>query len=415
MPSSQASVADEDDDEVEDEVQPLETPATVRRTSRRTTRAATEDAVAPTPRSTRTSRQSTAPLSSTRSPEKHGRTEEVEPEQDIKRLAPRRAKQSISPAVPLQSETVEPTYYEGPESPFTKENPFQSGSSPPAPPRSKSRDRRRTTLATPVDVERKARDARRRTDGYRSVKQEDGVVVPSSRTFEAPAMRKRKQQEEEAEQVPAGEEFTPEEQLDLAQTDGTVAVRPKRRRQGRSGVAKAAPWSILVALLGGLTTVWRQEKVQVGYCGVGQPSSSLAGLEIPEWASALQPQCEPCPQHAYCYPDLKTVCEADFVLTPHPLSFGGLVPLPPTCEPDSDKVRKIKQVADFAVENELRERNAKYECGEIKKPEIAEPALKATVSAKRSKRMTDEEFNELWESAIGEIIGREEVVSQVDG
>ena len=136
---------------------------------------------------------------------------------------------------------------------------------------------------------------------------------------------------------------------------------------------------------------------------------------MPEWASALQPQCEPCPQHAYCYPNLETVCEPDFVLTPHPLSVNGLLPFAPTCEPDSEKVRRIKQVADFAVESELRERNAKYECGEIKKPHVSEEELKATVSVQRSKRMTDEEFDELWDNALGEIVGREEVTSKVDG
>jgi len=258
----------------------------------------------------------------------------------------------------------------------------------------------------------KIREPRRRTEGYRPVKQDEGILVPAPTRKAAPAIK-----QEEYEDFAAGEEFAPEEQMELeqAQQSGTVATRPRRRKQASSGVAKAAPWSVLVALLGGIATVWRQEKLNVGYCGVGQPSTSLAGVEVPEWASTLQPQCEPCPQHAYCYPNLETVCEPDFVLHPHPLSLNGLLPLPPTCEPDSEKVRKIKQVADFAVENGLRERNAKYECGEVKKPEITEEELKATVSAKRSKRMSDEEFNELWESALGEIIGREEVSSKVDG
>jgi len=415
VPSSQSSVADPEEEEAED-VMPLETPA--RRTSRRTTRAATEDTVAATPRTTRASRQSTAPPSTVKRTSRRQTVQDVEPEEEIPTTLapPRTSRKSVSPALspvlPAQNEEEEPKYYQGPESPFSRENPFQSGSSPPAA-ESKSAERRRTTLGRAAEEEKpRVREPRRRTEGYRSARQDDGVLVPVSKSKPAVAVK-----QEEYENFAAGEEFAPEEQMELeqAQQSGTVVTRPRRRKQGSSGVAKAAPWSILVALLGGIATVWRQEKLNVGYCGVGQPSTALAGVQIPDWASTLQPQCEPCPQHAYCYPNLETVCEPDFVLHPHPLSLHGLLPLPPTCEPDSEKVRKIKQVADFAVENGLRERNAKYECGEVKKPEITEEELKATVSAKRSKRMSDEEFNELWESALGEIIGREEVTSKIDG
>lgn len=414
VPSGQASTVGDDEDE-EDELQPLETPSTARRTSRRTTRAQTEEVIVATPRTSRSTRQSTAPASTQKSVKHANPDGAADQEPEPKRLAPRRTRQSVSPAV--KSEEDEPRYREGPESPFSRDNPFQSGS-PPAELREKSSDRRRTTMGHPVDTDRRAREARRRTDTYKAVKQDDGVIVPTSSTFEMPVSRLKTQQIEAQDDLPTGEEFTPEEQLDLVRdgkADGTVAVRPRKTKQAKSGIAKAAPWSILVALLGGLATVWRQEKLNVGYCGVGEPSTSLAGVDIPEWASTLRPQCEPCPQHAYCYPDLQTVCEPDFVLTPHPLSVNGLIPYPPTCEPDSEKVRKIKQVADFAIDTELRERNAKYECGEIKAPEIAEDELKEVISSKKSRRMTDDEFNALWESALGEIVGRDEVVSKVDG
>jgi hypothetical protein len=93
-----------------------------------------------------------------------------------------------------------------------------------------------------------------------------------------------------------------------------------------------------------------------------------------------------------------------------------LIPLAPTCEPDGEKERKVKAVADRAVE-ELREVRASYECGvttsEGKKaaatPAVEEAVLKATVSAKRRRGMTDAEFEELWAGAIGEILDREEI------
>ena len=405
VPSSQESNADPDDDDEDENLAPATTPA--RRSTRRSTRLASEDIVEATPRP---SRRSVIPPPSTakRASSKHARIDEEDghaEERHVKRQAqPRTTRRAEEPA--------DAAFYQGPESPFTKDNPFQSGTSPPSAARSKSGERRRTTLGTPSDRERrKSRDARRRTDGYGAVEQDDGYTVPSRSTFDMPGMSVR------ADDVPAGEDFTAEERQDLvkAERSGETSIvrRPRRRQQQKSGLAKAAPWTVLVAMLGGVATVFRQEKLQVGYCGVGEASSSLAGVEIPEWASFLQPQCEPCPQHAYCYPELRTVCEPDFILTHHPLSLGGVLPLAPTCEPDSEKVRRIKTVADVIVEQELRTRNAQYECGETISPDVSEPDLKQTLSARRSKRMTDEEFNELWGPAIGEVVGREEVETRI--
>jgi len=104
------------------------------------------------------------------------------------------------------------------------------------------------------------------------------------------------------------------------------------------------------------------------------------------------------------------------------LSLGGAIPLPPTCEPDGEKARKVKTVADRAVE-ELRERNAKWECGELKDargkrvsaPVIQEPELKGVVETQKKRSMSQEEFEELWAAAIGDIMQREEVGHSVDG
>lgn len=409
VPSIQASTVDED------EAPPA--PPTARRPSRRTTRSRPEERAESPPEVV-----ARTPATVKRPSSRHSRLQGdgLDGADDSARLASvRKTRQSVPSAVTRQLEPEpEAVYPQGSESPFTSDNPFQSGSSPPSALRGKSSEARRTTLG-PAKERTKSRETRRRTDGY-TARDEDGTV---SHSFEMPVARVKQQlpkDEEEAAEIAAGEEFTPEEQLDLvrsrAQNGERDILPPRRKKQPKkTGVSRAAPWTVLVAMLGGIATVWRQEKINVGYCGVGEPSTALAGVEIPEWASFIQPQCEPCPQHAYCYEGLRTTCEQDFVLTPHPLSLGGLVPLAPTCEPDSDKVRKIKAVADHAVDNELRVRNAQYECGEIKSPDISEEELKQVVSAKRSRKMTDEEFNDLWEPAINEMLGREEVVSKVEG
>ena len=388
---------DIEDEDGEDVIAPLETPA--RKTSRRGGRAVTEDVAAATPRTSRSTRQSTVPASAARASRSNEGLDGADDELTVPKA--RRNRKSEHPAA---NEADENPYFNDPTSPFTQDNPFQSGSPGPTPAH-KSSSRRRTTQATGLRDETPARrETRRRTDGY---------VRSNGRTSRSPISAEIKQESDS--EVHAGEEFTPDQQLELdlaADSDRQVArTRPAKR----SGVAKAAPWSILIALLGGLATVWRQEKLNVGYCGIGHPTSSVGGVEIPEWASVLQPQCEPCPQHAYCYADLKTVCEPDFVLTPHALSLGGAVPLPPTCEPDGEKARRVKAVADFAVEKELRERNAKFECGEIKQPQISVEELKTSVSSKRSRKMSDEEFDELWASALGEIMDRDEITVANDG
>nr|POE51160.1 inner nuclear membrane protein src1 [Quercus suber] len=407
--SSQDTNDDDDDNEA------LEPPRSVTRSvSRRSTRARTEEAeaVRPTPRS---ARHSTAPPEQAprRASSKHARTlevaeEEEEPQTASKRPASRKSRLSATTPIAVKGEAIDD------DSPFSYNNVFQSGSSPSAAtPRETERRRTTMTSAATRDAERR-RDLRRRTDEIRSSRpqttQIDGAVVPTRRTFEMPVSQFRK------EELEPSEDFTPEEQQELVEAQRSGEVVPVRRstKQHASHAARWGPLTIMTALLAGLGTVWRQEKVQVGYCGVGTPSTEIAGVEIPPWAEPIRPQCEPCPPHAFCGDNLDTTCDDDFVLTQHPLSFGGLFPLPPTCEPDSQKAIKVNQVKERAVEK-LRVQNAKYECGEAASPVLKETELKQTLSAGRRKDMSNEEFESLWASAIGEIQAVDEISSGHDG
>ncbi|KAF2195695.1 sister chromatid separation protein-like protein [Zopfia rhizophila CBS 207.26] len=412
VPSSQASTTT---DYAEDETL-LAPPPTTRRTSRRTTRAATEESerAVPVP-------HGKTPSSAV--PNKHARA----PDADLdERPAIRRTRKSVTPAVKDESPEPEAWHRHDEESPFTDENPFQSGSSPLALD-SKSRDRRRKTMGFEHKEKRKS-DAHRRRTAHPNVEQfDEGIVVPTRRTFDVPIAEIQKDEPTEPDALEPGEEFTPEEQLELVRERakaGKADILPPRRRKRPSkvqGTLKAFSSTLFITALAAFGGIWRQEKFAVGYCDVGQESTSLAGVDIPEWANFVLPSCEPCPPHAYCGPFLETSCESDFILKPHPLSFGGLIPLPPTCEPDSEKTRRITAVADRSVEI-LRKRRAKYECGELDAegkhvdcPEIREADLKQEVSSMRRKGMSQEEFEDLWKSAIGEAVEREEVVESVDG
>jgi hypothetical protein len=413
---------------------PTETPAKVK--AARKSRAATHD--------DELMEQSTIRKTPSRRSSKHPRASEDEGAEE--RPTVRKSRKSMAATAQAKAESsddtapIRPTM-EDHDSPFNSENPFQSGASPTTP----SVYKRKSDVGRLSETVRKSTSRRRRTEEPAGVvvKQESDLHPPSRATFEVPVSVLRKRREKR-DLLEAGEDFTPEEQFALQTSQTDVIPRRQRTRRTTSTAFKTALWMIPLAITGGCSVWWRNEKVAVGYCGVGRPSSTLAHLraslpawisdnipssvleniDLPSWTTELmQPQCEPCPPHAYCYADFEARCEPDFLLKPHPLSLGGLVPLPPTCEPDGEKVRRIQHVADKAVE-ELRERRAKFECGELvdeqsgkapASPEVEEQVLKAAVSSKRRKDMSQEEFEELWKGAIGEILGRDEITSVDDG
>ncbi|OTA79750.1 hypothetical protein M434DRAFT_381588 [Hypoxylon sp. CO27-5] len=319
---------------------------------------------------------------------------------------------------------------------FTNDNPFQSGSSPSTLDQTPSIRRRTAGMDKPRST---SSNTRRRTDGY-AVLKEERASMP--RSFGPPITPQAPLKVPEVSALEPGEEFTPEEQLELSAEEtvpgNTATVATRRPRQSQSSQTSwGTLFTIFTATLLSVYAGWyRQEKIAVGYCGAGQIGSSIPNeIETPEWAQSvlppqitipqsiidtLEPECEPCPPHAYCYADYSVRCEQDYILKPHPLSLGGIIPLPPTCEPDGVRVRRVQAIADKAIE-ELRERSAKYECGDaineegatLETPAIEEQELKQIINKKRSKKMNDQEFEDLWGSALGEVKARDEVEVEV--
>ncbi|KKZ64851.1 hypothetical protein EMCG_09228 [[Emmonsia] crescens] len=443
MPKNETSLEGVDEDQRRESMPPPSTPATSRRgRSRPSTRASTaetdESALSHRPPPSTSRRRTTA---------KHPRASDTETGEDMGSVAetPRRStarKSRKSEAFPTPRASAASEILPTPvkhktrgDGVFTDDNPFQSGSSP--------MEAEHNLRARTVSIDRKRRsgtrysteppdghDRRRKVEPVK-VKQEEDVEVPTRSTFEVSISRLTTPKVEESEEDGAlepGEEFTPEEWQSLAEQQaakggrgtGSAVRRRQARKQGK--LSKSAPWIVIFSLLGGFGAWWRKEKIEIGYCGVGKPYWSLADTKVPEWAEILQPKCEPCPQHAFCYPGFDVRCEQDFVLKPHPLSLAGLVPLPPTCEPDGEKVRRVKSVADRAIDA-LRERRAKWECGETDKAdgsEIPSPGMTASelmeeLNKKKRKGMSEEEFEELWRGAIGEITSREEIITSTQG
>lgn len=402
VPSGSASTVTTEDSE--EETLPAPPPGSTSRSTRRSTRASTVESERPPTRSKTPSRAV---------PAKHSRSTEPEPDE---RPAVRRVRKSVAPAVKEPSPEPEAWHRADVTSPFTQDNPFQSGSSPAAP-ETATRDRRRRTTGFEQKERRKSEANRRRTVQPNTEQLDEGVVVPTRDRFDPDI----KQEDQDV-----TEEFTPEEQLELvrdrARAGEVDILPPRRRRNGNkaTGTLKAMSGTLLLTAAAVFGGAWRQEKIAVGFCGIGHYPTGLAGLDVPEWASGVLPTCEPCPPHARCYRDLKLDCDTDFVKKAHPLSLNGLIPIPPTCEPDSTKTRNINNVAQKGVDI-LRERRAQYECGEpdhqgnpIESPEVSEADLQRIMGSQKRKGMTDQEFNELFDRALPEMKLKDEVIESTD-
>lgn len=316
------------------------------------------------------------------------------------------------------------------ESPFTQDNPFQSGSSPVMMPQ---RAEPVLTSSGRVASGRQSVGPKRSTKSSSYTKREQ-IEIPVSHLSTS------------ADGVETTEEFTEDaneelrhdmaEDRSVARIRNTAVTRYKKKPKG-----PAIRYGLPAVLVSGLAAVagwYRQEKLAVGYCGIGEPSWSLSRIDgIPDWVhETFAPQCEPCPPHAFCEANMRTVCERDYVLRHHPLSLNGVVPLPPTCEEDSEKLRRRKSVADKAVE-ELRNRRAAYECGDdtiasrshtspeestaaiavpppSRRVEVSEQELRHTISQQRRKGMSDRDFNDLFDNALDEIKARDEIEAKHD-
>lgn len=449
VPSSQEGTLDDDEDGDGQLMPPPPVPKTPR--SRKSKSNMTDDTT--TVSTPSTSRRSRTP-GSRKTSSKHPRASDTETDADKLKPSARKSRKSQPEAAVGRTPSVkieQPDFrlkresLDTGDSPFSDDNPFQSGSTPsPESQRVPSTSRNRKSLGT---TDRRKSTSRRRQTTSPPVKQEEGFSAPSRSTFEFPVSRLGFE-EADRDTMEASEEFTPEATRELQAESsangqrirkGPSALTRRRKKAPPSTAAKAAPWAILTMLGAAFGAWYRQEKINIGYCGVGQPSWSLASNpNVPQWIHEnFQPKCEPCPPHAYCYPNMEVKCEDDFLFTANPLSLGGAIPLVPTCEPDSEKARRVKAVADRAIE-ELRGRRAVYECGgelnsdaagssksveEVRTVskagkeilEVPEETLRQFVSGMRRRGMTDAEFEELWRPALGDIMEREEIVVVRDG
>lgn len=251
--------------------------------------------------------------------------------------------------------------------PFSSFNPFQKGSpSPPFDARSPYKDRRKTT-GTPSTVSKHSTSFRRRTEGgvhHLDVADQSGGMLKNRRqSSRAPAYDNGMAENEgPADELEPGEEFEPQDAVEFAKQPARDLVRLAPRRSARSNKSGNALVLILLFMAIAYAMWWRKEKIAAGYCGVG-------GLEMQErdtegsLADLLRPECEPCPPHARCYPEMELECVDDYIKVYSYASLGGLYPIPPTCVPDTEKERRVMIMSDAAL-NILRQNGAEKRCKE---------------------------------------------------
>ncbi|GAA5925832.1 hypothetical protein JCM1841_006329 [Sporobolomyces salmonicolor] len=165
-----------------------------------------------------------------------------------------------------------------------------------------------------------------------------------------------------------------------SEPDNAIIVRSARSNNA-DAARRVSTWT-LVSLFIAYLLWWREEKLAAGFCDSGSltnsrissrsTSLSLPLVSLPAPAlSALdsvhfRPTCTPCPAHGYCSEGAFVGCSGDHVLRQSPLRLGGLLPVPPTCVPDTEKLMMVATQASKASKM-LRQRRGEVVCQGLEK------------------------------------------------
>ncbi|WRT65160.1 uncharacterized protein IL334_002103 [Kwoniella shivajii] len=228
------------------------------------------------------------------------------------------------------------------------------------------------------------------------------------------------------------------------------------------------PLSALFLLLLSLVMNFKSQSSSIGFCDSASNTNDLiltrqsafdnvkaciarkASLELDHHEAAKQIQCDvsalplipflprptectPCPLHAECADGEIATCIPEYLLTPHPLSFLGPVldglpgmgpkALPPSCRPDTAKKRMIGGLAK-ELERELSKGRGLIICaglgkddgrkGEGERYGVEESALRDRFAARRDPKFSKEQFDEIFESALKDLVEHEDVIESID-
>ncbi|KAL1922895.1 uncharacterized protein VTP21DRAFT_9271 [Calcarisporiella thermophila] len=278
----------------------------------------------------------------------------------------RRGRKSEILQTPVASERESNGKHASDRSPFTFDNPFQSGgeSSP-------DKTRRRRTIG---DARSRSRSRTGRSSSvsrkYRASMpgDPDGLAQPASPKFTLSP-------------TAAGSDGEHPIRQRLRASSRATDTGPLRRRRSSPLVIEkeeyslSSIWLVVLFILLAYGLYYRNARFAAGYC-----DSDVAGstpLQDPvkndtllhSISAHLRPSCIPCPEHATCR-DGHFACDENFVEKSHPFSFGKLLPLAPTCVPDITKQMYVQYIVDV-VRGELAKHAGQVKCGYVRPPKEA--------------------------------------------
>lgn len=106
--------------------------------------------------------------------------------------------------------------------------------------------------------------------------------------------------------------------------------------------------SIICPILFGLW--YREQRIQVGYCGHEKPLKSLAISAFPQTErvdsvlQAYRPNCLECPEHGICSSFMNVECEPGYEPKSSILETYGIIPFPKYCAKDESKEKEVDEL-----------------------------------------------------------------------
>ncbi|KAK9449732.1 Man1-Src1p-C-terminal domain-containing protein [Limtongia smithiae] len=189
------------------------------------------------------------------------------------------------------------------------------------------------------------------------------------------------------------------------------SLEPQSSSSFKFPVVSFLSWLAVVIGLSYLV-FWRNEKFRIGYCDVTGLGTYVSSYEPNTLRWYIEPRCTPCPAHAICRPHFRSECESEFVQRKSLLAFGGLLPVAPTCAPDTAKLQRARILLEEIV-HVLRVRNAEVQCctdgSAGNDATMAQGELKQKLYSMKSIALSDEMFEELWALAWKDLPERAEI------
>ncbi|KTB24331.1 Inner nuclear membrane protein SRC1 [Nakaseomyces glabratus] len=164
----------------------------------------------------------------------------------------------------------------------------------------------------------------------------------------------------------------------------------------------------LIAIIINLAVWYREQSIMVGYCGQEREGRSeyFEKLNLPyrdeveSFLEPYKPECQECPEHGLCYPNLELRCKPGYRLQNSLYSLNGLIPIGASCEKDDERERMISEIVAKALEL-LRIKNAQVACGDSSddiESGITEEIVYQIFEESKKDWISEEQFNELWSS-----------------